>query len=232
MSSKGKQAPEAPPVKNPEPPRPGPGDTDQRLLWCPFAERAPAMRARGEYPKQYPEGAIVHYTSGSSAESSLSWGRGEGYMFWMIARDGKIYQPNPLNEWGYHAGESSYPGLGTSVSDQLVGIEIDNGSELIKKADGNYYTWFGRKVPMSNVRISRADKNIKAGAYEKFTSEQEASLFAVLLWLKRNNPNVFRLEWVLGHDEVAPSRKSDPGGALSMTMPELRLKLINEWKGT
>jgi hypothetical protein len=45
---------------------------------------------------------------------------------------------------------------------------------------------------------------------------------------KKNNPNIFNEDYILGHDEVAgprgigKSRKQDPGGALSMTMTELR----------
>jgi len=54
--------------------------------------------------------------------------------------------------------------------------------------------------------------------------------------MKRNNPDVFELKCVLGHDEVAGkkgigyNRKNDPGAALSMTMTEFRNKLDEEYK--
>jgi len=50
-------------------------------------------------------------------------------------------------------------------------------------------------------------------------------LFKLLRWLEYNGNGIFKLDFVLGHDEVAPSRKNDPGGSLSMTMPEFRKKL-------
>ena len=52
--------------------------------------------------------------------------------------------------------------------------------------------------------------------------------FNCSFYTKKNNPNIFNVDYILGHDEVAgprgigKSRKQDPGGALSMTMTELR----------
>lgn len=215
----------APPIPKDEPPRKSPSEVGQKLLWCPFAKKAQKMKVQGTYPKGYPEGAIIHWTSGSSAESSMSWGRDQGYMFWMIDKDGEIYQPNALNEWGYHAGASSWPGLGSSVSSRLVGIEIDCAGKLEKRSDGSFKSWFGRIVPHEKVREVQKRDNIVSGAYEMFTKEQETSLVLLLKWLHSNNPSVFRLDFILGHDEVSPGRKVDPGGSLSMSMPELREKI-------
>jgi N-acetyl-anhydromuramyl-L-alanine amidase AmpD len=67
-----------------------------------------------------------------------------------------------------------------------------------------------------------------AGYFHKYSLAQEASLIELLVWLKNNNPSIFNVDYILGHDEVAGpkgigrSRKQDPGGALSMTMAELR----------
>jgi lysozyme family protein len=49
----------------------------------------------------------------------------------------------------------------------------------------------------------------------------------LLLWLKGNQPDVFQFEFVLGHDEVSPGRKNDPGGALSVTLPQFRERLVS-----
>lgn len=205
--------------------RPSSSDSGQKLLWCPFAERGPKMKVVGKYPKGYPEGAVVHWTSGSSASSSIEYGISQGYNFWMIDRHGKIYQPCSLDGWGYHAGASSWPSLGSSLSNRLVGIEIDNCGKLEKQSDGSFKAWFGRKLQAESVRISPKKDNIAAGAYEKFTSEQEEALEHLLLWLKSNNPDVFKIENVLGHDEISPGRKTDPGASLSVSMPEFRDKL-------
>lgn len=83
--------------------------------------------------------------------------------------------------------------------------------------------------------ITSNTQNIAKGTYEKYTEKQEQALIELVLWLKKNNPSVFNLDYVLGHDEVAgPSgigrwRKTDPGGSLSMTMDKFRTLLKNKY---
>lgn len=196
-------------------------------LWVPFAVRvSPEMKTRGEYRKKYPEGAVVHFTSGhqSSDDRSVGYGRKQGHCYFVINQLGTIYQAFPLSHWGYHAGSSKWFKLPGDVSDELVGIEITNGSRLDEK-NGKLVTWFGTEIPRDKVRYSAGKENQKKGWYERYTHEQEASLVKLLLWMHANNPSVFSLDLVVGHDEVAPTRKSDPGAALTWTMPELRKKL-------
>lgn len=218
-----------------EPLRPSVREPGSGLLWCPLAEAVtPHMRTRGKYADRYPRGAIVHYTAGrdrheDDAKGSLSWGREEGYCFFVIGPTGKIYQSFPLDEWGYHAGESNWPGLGSNVSSKLVGIEVVCAGLL----DANRKSWFGAAYPAAETRKLSADSphGGPAGIYRKYTDEQEEALFDLLRWLKFNKPNVFDYDHVLGHHEVSGKLgigrwpKQDPGGALSMPMDELRKKL-------
>ncbi|WP_457021162.1 hypothetical protein [Luteimonas sp. A611] len=75
------------------------------------------------------------------------------------------------------------------------------------------------------MRTVTKQGNQSAGHYQKYTILQEASLRTLLTWLRSNNPDVFRFDLVLGHDEVSPGRKVDPGGSLSMTMSAFRQSL-------
>lgn len=220
-----------------EPPRPDVDAPAQKLLWCPFATVLEAMKGSGTYRKGYPEGAIVHWTSGWSrdgekgtsakkrAEEAIKWGAKQGYAYFAIGEDGSIIQSLPLNRWGHHAGSSSWPSLGSSVSQYLVGIEVCNAGKLKKISDGVYESWFGARFNESEVRYSKKVGNIAEGYYHKYSEAQEKALVQLLKWLKSNNPSVFNFDLVLGHDEVAPARKTDPGASLSMTMPEFRAKL-------
>jgi N-acetyl-anhydromuramyl-L-alanine amidase AmpD len=221
-----------PPIKPYEPPRPSPSDKGQNYEWCPFAVVKPEyqMPTKGTYRDGYPKGAVIHFTAGSSAESSILWGKGQGFAFWMIAKDGTIYQNKSLRRWGSHAGQSSWQGIVGTVSDELDGIEIDCAGRLEKRGT-NWQSWFGRVVPPSLRRYSKGQDNIKEGWYEIFTEKQEESLIRLLLWLKSNNPKVFSLDLVLGHDEVSPDRKNDPGASLSMTMPKFREFLKKQYNG-
>lgn len=206
----------------------------QKLLRVPFATQIkPEMKARGTYRKGYPEGAVVHFTAGRRKDGApaIAYGREQGHAYFVIDAEGEIFQAIPLNKWGYHAGTSSWPKLGSSVSQFLVGIEIMAAGQVKKRPDGSFVTWFGQIIPKSEVRYSKKRENIQEGFYQVYTAAQEASLEAMILWLKRNNPNVFDLNLVLGHDEVSPGRKNDPGAALSCTMPEFRKKLTLAYGG-
>lgn len=213
-------------------------------LWIPFARRnvEMPMRTRGRYRRGYPEGAIVHFTAGrDNPLSDICSACSNGYAYLVIAPNGVVYQNFPLNEWGCHAGSSYWPELGSGVSQYLVGIELCCAGKLRRLDENHFRPWYneaeyleeccGRQpdptddFPRHLVRHVGNTQNQQRGWYEKYTDAQEQSLREVLIWLKRNNPEVFSFDYVLGHDEVAPTRKNDPGGALSMTMPALRERL-------
>ena len=195
------------------------------------------MKTRGQYAKGWPLGAIVHFTSGrDGAENTIKDGIKNGYAYWCIQKDGRLFCAHHANEWGYHAGESKWKTLLGAVSDDLIGIEINNGSKLTKTKDGRYKTWFGTYIPEENVRYTEGKDNQEKGYYEKYTPAQEETLIKTLMWLKAQNPSVFSFDNCLGHDEVAGPmglgywRKNDPGAALSVTMPEFRKLLEEKYK--
>ena len=214
--------------------RPGPAARGQN--WIPFAHIiSEKMKTRGKYAKGYPKGAIVHYTAGKqqAGVGDINWGRAQGYCFLLIDSLGVIHQAHPLNEWGWHAGGSSYPGLIGTVSDDLIGIEISCAGiceEKLVHGVKRYKAWFHKSETeyfnADQVRFSPGKDNIKKGWYQKYTKAQEEALTHLLLWMKSNETHdVFSFDFVLGHDETSPARKVDPGASLSMTMPEYRKHL-------
>lgn len=223
------------PIEEPE--RPNKSARGEKLLRYPEAIVGPtSMRTRGKYPKGYPEGAIVHFTSGhsrkgdSDALNTVQGGIADGYCYFVVSSEGRIYQSFPLDEWGYHAGVSNWPGLGASVSTRLVGIEVACAGKVSKLTDGKFRSWFGEIYEPGEVRhVPNKVGNVQKGDYHKYTEAQETALRHLLLWLKYNNPEVFNLDWVLGHDEVAPDRKNDPGGSLSVPMDMFRAELNDKF---
>jgi N-acetyl-anhydromuramyl-L-alanine amidase AmpD len=200
-------------------------------LYCPLATQyMPPMTTRGDFRKGHPEGLVVHFTAGwdrdeEDARSTIAYGVSQGYAYWVISPGGRIYQTHPLNRWGYHAGKSTWPSLGSGVSQFLLGVEICCGGMLTPKGK----SWFGKQYNDLEIReIKTTDHNRQAGKYAMFSQAQEASLELLCLWLHYNRPDVFKLDLILGHDETSPGRKNDPGGSLSMNMPEFRSYLKNK----
>ena len=207
-------------------------------IMIPFAIQYPSKRVmttQGRYLNNYPVGAVVHYTSGHNTKAGVSneemalrtidHAIKHHHSYLVIDYAGNLYQCGPLTNWGHHAGKSNYPGLGKSVSKKLIGIEILCAGKLQKKPHA-FVTWFRKTIPKEYVRSFHVQTdNIEAGHYEIFSRQQEQTLMKTLQFLHNNNPKVFKYEKVLGHDEISPGRKSDPGGSLSMTMPKLRQKL-------
>lgn len=218
-----------------EPDRPNRNEPGKNLKWIPFARLTNAkMPTRGYYKNNYPEGMIVHWHSGHSSKdpdatenNTITYGARHGYNYLVIDRFGTTFQSTALNKWGYHAGKSSWKGLGTSVSKYLVGVELEAAGTL---KGGK--SWFGASYPASETRSGVRKDNCASGTYHKYTKEQEKELIELIMWLKFNNPSVFNLDLVLGHDEVSipPGRKTDPGWALSSTMPEFRSFLKKEYE--
>lgn len=201
--------------------------TNARKLWYPMAEtNFPKSKTRGKYPSGGPEGAIIHWTSGretQTLEQALSFQANQGYTYFAIDSEGKVGQNFRLDQWGYHAGKSYYNGLGSYVSNRVVGIEVICPGQL----DSRRTPWFDRATQYDKelCRVEeRRNQNINPGVYYKYTQEQENSLTNLLLWLWANF-DCFDFNYVLGHDEVSPGRKVDPGGSLSMPMYEFRKSL-------
>lgn len=206
-----------------------PKPTGTHELWYPKAvvNKGGEMKTKGVYENGYPIGAVVHYTDGhceteQDAINSLKYGIDQGFTFFVIGPTGVVYQNFPLSRWGSHAGTSYWPSIGSNVSKRLAGIEV----ACAGRVDINNKSWFKKVYPESRIRKVQTRDNVNGGRYVKFTEAQEAALIELLQWLKENNSKVFNFKYVLGHDEVAPDRKDDPGGCLSMTMPELRSRLL------
>lgn len=192
-------------------------------LWYPEAIIERGQVNKGVYRFNYPEYAVIHYTGSrrsyknmsiytTGVEAMLQSINDKKYSYFVIGMDGTVIQSLPLNLWGYHAGTAYHPKLKTSnVSSRSVGIEVVNAGMLTKVGE-KFKSWYGEEFDSSQVRYKDGEW------YLKFTPQQENSLTSLLRWLANNNPSVFKLDNVVGHNEVSIGRKTDPGGCLSMSM--------------
>lgn len=192
-------------------------------------------------PKNYwnPFPALQRMTSSlekmarKKALETMKLGVSNGYLYMVMDVLGNVYQSRPLTKWGYHAGQSYYKTLGYSVSDKLCGIEVKSPGKVTKKGN-KFVTWFGQEFTEEFIRYSAGKDNVSEGHYVMFSKEQEIQLLDLCckLWLHSprlsGNRRVFRIDQILGHDSVAPGRKTDPGASLSFTIPEFQERVRNE----
>lgn len=166
------------------------------------------------FDKGLPDTLIIHFTGGSSAESSVSWlcnPQAKASAHVVIGRDGAITQLVPFDTVAWHAGESSYGGR-SGFNRYSIGIELDNPGRLTRTASGGYVAPFGRSYPPEQV-ISAVHRNEKtASSWLTYPEPQITTAFDLCAALC----NVYAIREILGHEEIAPGRKIDPGPAFPL----------------
>jgi len=169
-----------------------------------------------------PDSIIIHYTAGSSAESavrSLSNPKQKVSAHLVVGRDGKIYQLVPFDTVAWHAGRSTWQGR-EGYNKYSIGIEIDNAGILEPNGSGKYLSWFNRVYDTDEV-IKGVHRNQKTAKYwHRYSEEQIDAVFDICETLSSE----YAIKEVLGHEEISPSRKTDPGPAFPLD--RLRLKLF------
>lgn len=174
---------------------------------CTFA-RSPNQSAPVE-----PAYLLMHYTAGRSAGSSVNWlinpaARASAHL--VIGSDGGITQLVAFNRRAWHAGESRWAGR-TGVNGFSIGIELDNPGALTRRASGWFTSW-GDRVDDGLVFEAAHKNGGPVKGWHAFSGVQlEAAAEVASLLVDR-----YELKDVLGHEDVAPGRKTDPGPAFPM----------------
>jgi len=172
----------------------------------------------GTYTPRY---LVMHYTAGSSSTASINWltnPQAKASAHIVIGREGDITQLVPFNVISWHAGRSAWQGL-SSMNRYSIGIEMDNAGVLQRTADGEWVAWFGDTYGDDEV-IEAVHKNeSQMRAWQLYTPEQLYAALEVAAVLVEH----YNLQDVIGHDDIAPGRKSDPGPAFPMTTFRSRL---------
>jgi N-acetylmuramoyl-L-alanine amidase len=167
----------------------------------------------GTFAQGLPDSIVIHYTAGSSLSSSAAWlknPQAKASAHIVIGKTGDIVQLVPFNVKAWHAGKSNWKGR-TKLNNFSIGIELDNAGMLEKRADG-FYTHFGKRVDNSQVVLASHKHGGSEKAWEAYTTKQMETVEQVCLCLKENYP----ITEIMGHDDIAPGRKTDPGPAFPM----------------
>ena len=160
-----------------------------------------------------PTHLIVHYTAGSSAESAIRTlcnpaNKASAHL--VIARDGAVTQLVPFNRVAWHAGRSRWRGL-VGLNRHAIGIELDNAGKLTRQS-GVWKSWFGRTYADEDVLEATHKNETEPCGWHTYTEAQLQRTIDVARLLAGRYP----IRDVLGHDDIAPGRKQDPGPAFPM----------------
>jgi N-acetylmuramoyl-L-alanine amidase len=193
--------------------------TSHKVAGAPFK---PTPNHGTSFAAGMPDTLIIHFTGGSSADSSVAWlcnPQAKASAHVVVARDGSITQLVPFDIVAWHAGESSYGGR-SGFNRYSIGIEIDNPGRLARTEAGSYVASFGRSYPPEQV-ISAVHRNEHSPSFWlTYPEPQIAAVFDLCAALCA----AYGIKQILGHEEIAPGRKIDPGPAFPLD--RLRLELI------
>lgn len=171
-----------------------------------------------------PEYLIMHYTAGSSAEGSVSWmcnPAAKAAAHLVIGRDGSLTQLAPFNRVTWHAGQSQWEGR-PGLNAFSIGIELDNAGKL-ERVGNRWISQVSKRAYPDNDVLVANHKNDRPGTppggwHEYGEAQLEVAAQIGLLLMEK-----YSLKDVLGHEDIAPGRKADPGPAFPMASFRARL---------
>ncbi|MGV8839104.1 MAG: N-acetylmuramoyl-L-alanine amidase [Bauldia sp.] len=168
-----------------------------------------------------PRFLIMHYTAGTTAAGAISWlsdERASASAHLVIDRDGSVTQMVPFSRIAWHAGRSTWVGL-TGLNAYSIGIELVNAGKLSQNGAGQWVNWAGNVIPPAEVAVMTHKNETSPAGWHLFTQRQIDVAVEIGVVLRGR----YAFEDVIGHDDVAPGRKVDPGPAFPMVSFESRV---------
>jgi len=160
-----------------------------------------------------PRFLIIHYTGGQTLRSAVDWmvnPESKASSHLVIGKRGGLVQLVPFDRQAFHTGPSSWKGI-HGMAPFSIGIELDNPGPMI--AEGK--TWkatFGKRYPEGEVVLMDHRNGGPYHAWHVFPQVQIDRAAEVC----RTLVEAFPIEEILGHDDISPGRKWDPGPAFPM----------------
>ncbi len=187
---------------------------NHRIIEADHSNKSPNKR-RGTMK---PRIIVLHYTAsggktGGGDASYLSRASSRASAQVVVGRSADVHQLMPLNHIAWHAGKSNYKGQ-DDVNLFSIGIEIDN------------WGWLeGRGINLPEEDIFHGQRNGKGyDQWEKYNPVQLAAVEEVIAAICE----AYDIEDIVGHEDVSPGRKQDPGPALDEFKAQMREKYLGK----
>jgi N-acetylmuramoyl-L-alanine amidase len=205
----------------------------------------PSPNLGGEIQHEF---LVIHYTAMRDAQLAINWlidPERKVSAHLVIGRDGNITQLVPFDKIAWHAGRSEWKGF-VNLNQYSIGIELDNAGFLTRHNNplaphlrdcrlsivdcrlkrqtiinhqSRWLSWLKDEYDDSEVIEAVHKHETEPRGWHTFTPEQIAAALEVSKLLV----NHYNLRDVVGHDDIAPGRKLDPGPAFPMENFRARL---------
>lgn len=161
-----------------------------------------------------PRFLVLHYTAGLTAPGAIEWFKNPAAAasaHLVIDRAGGLTQMVGFNKRAWHAGKSAWKDL-AAMNRFSIGIEIVNAGRLKRSESGDWMSWNSVKIPPDQVIVAQHKNDDAPTGWQIYPEAQIASTLSVVVALHAE----YEFEDILGHEDIAPGRKSDPGPAFPM----------------
>lgn len=169
-----------------------------------------------------PRFVVVHYTASTNFKSTCDWlcdKRSRASAHVVIDRTGELAALVPFSRVAWHAGPSSWKGY-NGLNNYGIGIELLNAGPLRKANDG-FRTIVGNQIVEDVFEGKHKNNSVAYEFWQKYLEAQLAALDKLIEQLFKDYPTLVE---IVGHDDIAPLRKTDPGPAFAEAMTSLQTK--------
>lgn len=164
---------------------------------------------------------IIHYTAGTTADGAISWFKNsaaKASAHLVIDRKGVATQMRSFNQSAWHAGKSTWNEL-EGMNSFSLGIELVNAGKLTKTESGDWVNWAKNKITSSEVIVATHKHESSPAGWHNYSPEQIEAVVDIGMALHA----AYGFLDVLGHEDVSPHRKVDPGPAFPMSSVQSRI---------
>lgn len=166
-------------------------------------------RDSGTFGKGFPDTLVIHYTGTkkkSADINALFQSKRQVSAHFVIDLGGEITQLMPLNKIAWHAGISAM-GKRNGINKYSLGLEIVNPGYLTKSSDNLFFTYFNNPVTPDKAIMAKHKNEKNPRYWHVFDPDQLAAVNYLCIELAE----LFPIKYIVGHDEISPGRKQDPG---------------------
>lgn len=182
----------------------------------------------GQFATGFPDTIVLHYTGSGTLQSAVSTFLDpdvKASTHLIIGRNGSVVQLMPFDRIAWHAGVSEYQGR-KDINRYSIGIELENAGKL-KKSGDQYVSWFGRAYSEEDVVSAIYKDETNPSFWHRYTEAQITTVMDICKLLC----SIYGVKTIVGHDEISPGRKIDPGPAFPLEMLRERLLFNDRQEG-